>query len=55
MLTRRRLYFLLSDSDSARGMLDEMLLARIAEISDIVARRHPEAVSRGFEPTIVFP
>ncbi|OGA53281.1 MAG: DUF1269 domain-containing protein [Betaproteobacteria bacterium RIFCSPLOWO2_12_FULL_62_13] len=31
MLTRRRLYFLLPDIDSARGMLDEMLLARIEE------------------------
>jgi hypothetical protein len=29
MLMRRRLYFLLPDTDSARGMLDEMLLARI--------------------------
>lgn len=29
MLMRRRLYFMLPDSDSARQMLDEMLLARI--------------------------
>ena len=29
MLTRRRLYFVLPDVQSARGMLDEMLLARI--------------------------
>jgi hypothetical protein len=29
MLMRRRLYFLLPDVGSARGMLDEMLLARI--------------------------
>ena len=29
MLMRRRLYFLLPDVDSARGMLNEMLLARI--------------------------
>lgn len=29
MLMRRRLYFLLPDGDSARKMLDEMLLARI--------------------------
>lgn len=29
MLMRRRLYFMLPDSDSARKMLDEMLLARI--------------------------
>lgn len=31
MLMRRRLYFLLPDVDSARNMLDEMLLARIEE------------------------
>lgn len=36
-------------------MMIDVPLSRIAEISDIVARRHPEAVSRGFEPTIVFP
>lgn len=30
MLMRRRLYFLLPDVESARGMLNEMLLARIA-------------------------
>ncbi|MBI1966205.1 MAG: DUF1269 domain-containing protein [Betaproteobacteria bacterium] len=29
MLTRRRLYFVLPDTDSAHGMLNEMLLARI--------------------------
>lgn len=29
MLMRRRLYFMLPDVESARGMLDEMLLARI--------------------------
>ena len=29
MLMRRRLYFLLPDIDSARAMLNEMLLARI--------------------------
>lgn len=29
MLMRRRLYFVLPDVESARGMLDEMLLARI--------------------------
>ncbi len=29
MLMRRRLYFVLPDSESARGMLDEMLLTRI--------------------------
>lgn len=29
MLMRRRLYFMLPDSDSARAILDEMLLARI--------------------------
>jgi len=31
MLTKRRLYFLLPDIDSAREMLNEMLLARIEE------------------------
>jgi hypothetical protein len=31
MLTKRRLYFLLPDVDSAREMLNEMLLARIEE------------------------
>jgi hypothetical protein len=31
MLMRRRLYFVLSDIESARKMLDEMLLARIEE------------------------
>lgn len=34
MLTRRRVYFVLPDVQSARGMLDEMLLARI-EIAHI--------------------
>jgi hypothetical protein len=34
MLMRRRLYFLLPDIESARGMLDEMLLARI-EVSHV--------------------
>lgn len=40
MLMRRRLYFMLPDIDSARGMLNEMLLARI-EINHIhfLARR----------------
>ena len=40
MLMRRRLYFILPDIDSARGMLNEMLLARI-EINHIhfLARR----------------
>ncbi len=40
MLMRRRLYFILPDIDSARGMLNEMLLARI-EIKHIhfLARR----------------
>ena len=40
MLMRRRLYFILPDIDSARGMLNEMLLARI-EIRHIhfLARR----------------
>lgn len=98
MLMRRRLYFMLPDTESARGMLNEMLIAallgalfgtwassmaasavpnsklksfhpdiergkvlmmvdvpmrRVQEISDLVAKRHPEAVSGGFEPTIL--
>lgn len=40
MLMRRRLYFMLPDSDSARQMLDEMLLARIeARHIHFLARR----------------
>lgn len=40
MLMRRRLYFMLPDTESARGMLNEMLLARI-EVGHIhfLARR----------------
>jgi hypothetical protein len=40
MLMRRRLYFILPDIESARSMLDEMLLARI-EIQHVhfLARR----------------
>ena len=55
---------MLPDVESARGMLNEMLLARIEirrihflsrrvqEFSALVAKRHPEAASGGFEPTI---
>jgi hypothetical protein len=40
MLMRRRLYFMLPDVKSARGMLDEMLLARIhVERIHFLARR----------------
>lgn len=33
-------------------MMTDVPMRRAQEILDIVARRHPEAVSRGFEPTI---
>jgi len=33
-------------------MMVDVPMRRVQEISDLVARRHPEAVSAGFEPTI---
>ncbi len=36
-------------------MMVDVPLRRIAEISELVTRRHPEAISSGFEPTVVFP
>jgi hypothetical protein len=33
-------------------MMVNVPMRRVQEISDLVARRHPEAVSGGFEPTI---
>jgi uncharacterized membrane protein YeaQ/YmgE (transglycosylase-associated protein family) len=45
-------------ADIERGkvlMMVDVPLSRIAEIMQIVARRHPEAVAGGFEPTVVFP
>lgn len=45
-------------ADIDRGkvlMMVDVPMRRIAEISELVRRRHPEAVSSGFEPTVVFP
>jgi hypothetical protein len=36
-------------------MMVDVPVRRIAEISALVARRHPEAVAGGFEATLVFP
>lgn len=36
-------------------MMVDVPMRRIQEISELVTRRHPEAVSSGFEPTVVFP
>lgn len=36
-------------------MMVDVPMRRIAEISELVRRRHPEAISSGFEPTVVFP
>lgn len=33
-------------------MMVDVPMRRVQEISDLVAKRHPEAVSGGFEPTI---
>ena len=33
-------------------MMVDVPMQRVTEISELVARRHPEAVSGGFEPTI---
>jgi hypothetical protein len=33
-------------------MMADVPFTRVQEISDLVARRHPEAVPRGFEPTM---
>lgn len=41
--------------DIERGkvlMMVDVPMRRVQEISDLVAKRHPEAVSGGFEPTI---
>jgi hypothetical protein len=45
-------------ADIERGkvlMMIDVPLGRIAEISALVARHHPEAVAGGFEATLVFP
>lgn len=45
-------------ADLERGkvlMMVDVPMSRIAEISELVTRRHPEAISSGFEPTVVFP
>lgn len=45
-------------ADLDRGkvlMMVDVPMRRIAEISELVSRRHPEAISGGFEPTVVFP
>ncbi len=45
-------------TDMERGkvlMMVDVPMGRIQEISDLVARRHPEAILSGFEPTVVFP
>ena len=42
-------------ADIERGkvlMMVDVPMRRVTEISDLVARRHPEVVSGGFEPTI---
>jgi hypothetical protein len=36
-------------------MMVDVPMSRIADIAEIVRRRHPEAISSGFEPTLVFP
>jgi hypothetical protein len=36
-------------------MMVDVQMRRIPEISELVTRRHPEAISSGFEPTVVFP
>jgi hypothetical protein len=36
-------------------MMVDVPLARIDEINELVARRHPDAIPGGFEPTLVFP
>jgi hypothetical protein len=36
-------------------MMVDVSMHRIQEISELVTRRHPEAISHGFEPTLVFP
>ena len=43
------------ESDMEAGkvlMMVDVPMRRVSEICDLVAARHPEAVSRGFEPTI---
>jgi hypothetical protein len=45
-------------SDLERGkvlMMVDVPMGRIAEIYELVRRRHPEAISSGFEPTLVCP
>jgi hypothetical protein len=45
-------------TDIERGkvlMMVDVPMGRIAEIYELVRRRHPEAISSGFEPTVVFP
>jgi hypothetical protein len=45
-------------SELERGkvlMMVDVPMGRIAEIYELVRRRHPEAISSGFEPTLVFP
>lgn len=45
-------------ADIERGkvlMMVDVPMPRIQEIAELVTRRHPEAVSSGFEPTVVFP
>jgi hypothetical protein len=36
-------------------MMVDLPLRRVAEISELVARHHPEAVAGGFEANLVFP
>lgn len=36
-------------------MMVDVPMRRIPEINELVRRRHPEAISSGFEPTVVFP
>ena len=36
-------------------MMVDVPMRRIAEINELVRRRHPEAIPSGFEPTVVFP
>jgi len=36
-------------------LMVDVPLKRIAEVNEIVSRRHPEAIPAGFEPTLVFP
>jgi hypothetical protein len=36
-------------------MMVDVPMRSIGEVSELVRRRHPEAVAGGFEPTLVFP